>query len=660
MAEDWDCRGFHVESGQQMGDSSYQFGPFHVDPDRYQVSRDGQTIVLTPKLLDLLLYLLERPATLVSKEELLEALWPSANVTENALTQAVSELRQVLGDSATEPRYIKTVARRGYRFIGDVARRVDWQKIPASDPLHRTPPASAGLRTIVVQDFHNVVADADCAWLSAGVAETVTGDLRALGCFRVIDRWRVAEAARRTDGSLEQVADALHAQLAVVGGFQRSADRIRITARVVDVARGEAIADAKADGRIADIFDVQDQIVTAFARDLHLPRPQKASGRAAPRDTQQLEAYRAFTEGWVHLESFDIREIPLAKAAFERAVSLDHRYAAAYAGLANAEVASYEATRFETEPATHALDRAIAHARQAVAFDDRLAEGYGALALAFSSASKMPDALAAAQQAVALEPANWRHWFRLCRAAWGDAQLVAGRQTLSLFPEFALSYFRMATLHIARGQLTEAEALLRMGAAVQDQQLARGERLPGRGLHWLLGLTRLAQGDVADAVCEFDRELSPIDLHHLHGREFAVRSHVGRGLALFEQGAAEQAAAACRQALDLDPANPDSHVGLALAFEALGDTEGAEAEFTRAEDALPALNRTRPSEALILQGALHTSQGRHDEAIEALSTLLETAHPSSAWSVPVDPLLQPLRQHAGFRAILERIAALAY
>src|SRR5207253_1308487 len=86
----------------------------------YRVLEDGRPLDLTPKLLDLLLHLIEHAGTLVTKEALLEALWPDANVTDNALAQAISELRQALSDDAGDPRYIKTVARRGYRFVAAV------------------------------------------------------------------------------------------------------------------------------------------------------------------------------------------------------------------------------------------------------------------------------------------------------------------------------------------------------------------------------------------------------------------------------------------------------------------------------------------------------------------------------------------------------------
>src|SRR5262245_35686175 len=241
-----------------MADAFIRFGPFVVDRGGYRVLRDGAALDVTPKLLDLLLYLIDRPATLVTKEELLDALWPDANVTDNALAQAMSELRDALGDDPAEPTFIKTVARKGYRFIGTLEAAAPAASQPAPDDL----PA------IAVMDFTNVSNDADSAWLSAGIAETVTGDLRTLGPFRVVDRWIGKDAVSRTDGSVHRVAADVGARLAVVGSYQRAGDRLRITARVVDVAKGDALADAKVDGALGDVFSLQDQITGQLAHDL--------------------------------------------------------------------------------------------------------------------------------------------------------------------------------------------------------------------------------------------------------------------------------------------------------------------------------------------------------------------------------------------------------
>src|SRR5467141_4109828 len=150
-----------------MPDASYRFGPFVADRTGYRVLRDGDPLDLTPKLLDLLFHLLDHSAALVTKEALLASLWPDANVTDNALAQAVSELRQALGDDAGTPQFIKTVARRGYRFIAPVAP-VDSAFVErAQTPDAR--PANTIEQAIAVMDFSNVTGEPDSAWLSAGI-----------------------------------------------------------------------------------------------------------------------------------------------------------------------------------------------------------------------------------------------------------------------------------------------------------------------------------------------------------------------------------------------------------------------------------------------------------------------------------------------------------
>lgn len=277
------------------------------DRHAYRVVRDGETVAISPKHLDLLLHLLDHAGDLVTKEALLDAIWPDANVTDNALTQAVSELRQVLGDDPSNPQFIKTVARRGYRFIapidaGETVPAASVQQARAVSAAASTPasitsaqePASVA-RSIAVLDFVNVTGDPETAWLSAGIAETVTGDLRALGDFRILDRRRVLEATSTFGGSLQAVARETGANLIVVGSFQRSRSRIRITARMVDSAGGEALADAKVDGPIEKIFELQDQIVVEFAREMGMPVQQATGSRIGARETTSLDAYRAFT-----------------------------------------------------------------------------------------------------------------------------------------------------------------------------------------------------------------------------------------------------------------------------------------------------------------------------------------------------------------------------
>jgi DNA-binding winged helix-turn-helix (wHTH) protein/Tfp pilus assembly protein PilF len=625
-----------------------------VDRARYHVVQDETVVELTPQLLDLLLHLLDNAGALVTKEQLLDALWPGANVSDNAVAQAVSELRQTLGDDAGAPQFIKTVARRGYRFIAPVSRLE-----PVSDSAARAQPDVAsvvGGQTIAVLEFTNMTGETDSAWLSKGIAETVTGDLRALARFRVVDRARVSEAVRRTNGSLEAVSADLGATFIVVGSYQCSGERIRVTARIVDVGAGDTVADAKVDGLLSEIFELQDRVVEQFSKELGLGVATIARQHGS-RETPSLEAYRAFTEGWLHLEALDVREIPQAIAKFEHAIAVDPRYALAYTGLASAQLAAYEQTRAENVPAQALVKSAIEHARRAVLLDDTLAEAHATLAFVLVSDWATGEALLAARRAVALEPGNWRHFFRLGHAAWGDERLRAAENTLALYPDFAFGYFQTAMVHVARGHLREAETVLRQGAAVQDRQISRGDRYPALGLHWLLGLVRLAQDDVEEALREIDREEDLAKPHRLYGREYEASAFYVRGTCFLRLERIEHADECFRRALGLYPDHAQSHLGCMLAARAMGAQDVAQTAWNSANNILDTLRTTRPIEAAMVHGHLLTIDGRPADANAILCKALDDAPPGfAAWTLPVESLLLQATRTKDFKTALLRLS----
>ena len=468
--------------------ATYRFGPFVLDGSSYRLARDGEPIAISPKIIDLLLYLAARPSTLVSKDELFKALWPDVAVTDNALTQAISELRQALGDDPVKPTYVQTVARRGYRFIAPVEAIVPRPAFPAD----ARPEETAAVSTVAVLDFENVSGDSSLAWLASGIAETVSNDLRA-ATLRVIDRIQVVEAVGRIGRDLAALRAALAIDLAVVGSFQRSGDRLRITGRVVDATTGETRADAKADGALEQVFELQDRVVAQLSEALGTTQARSVQGRH--RETSSLEAYQAFTEGRVRLESLDSARVPGAIADFERAIALDARYAAAHVGLANARFWQYQMSRARNQPDGALLARSVDHVRRAIELDRDFAEAHATLAFLLVSAGRSADALAAARRAVSIDPGYWGHQFRLAHAAWGEERLRALAQAVELYPDFPFVHFEAAMVHIARGALDRAESVLREGAIVQDRQADLKQRYPAKGLHWLLGLVRLARGD---------------------------------------------------------------------------------------------------------------------------------------------------------------------
>lgn len=640
---------------------TYRFGPFVADRTAYRVSRGSIALDLTPKLLDLLFYLLDRPATLVTKESLLDDVWPDANVTDNALAQAISDLRDALGDSASSPTYILTVARRGYRFVAPV----ETGAMPASAAGAPTPAATTtatseiapSTKTIAVLDFENVTGDPEIAWLRAGIAETVTSDLGRLDGFHPVDRRRIVEAARRTDGSIGAMASQLGATHVVSGGFQRIGSQLRITARLVEVASGRALADAKVDGPLAEVFRLQDAIARAFAHELGVALP-LGGPHAGARETASLEAYRGYTEGWLKIEGLDTDLVPDAIADFSRAIARDPRYATAFAGLASAELVAYEMTRMAPMPDSTSLVSGIDHARHAIALDPTLAEAHATLAFLLVSAGDFAEARTAARAAVDLEPDSWRHQYRLGHALWGDARLRAFERALAIYPQFAFATFEMAMVHVARGHLGEADSLVRQGVVEQDRQLHAGDRFPSIGFHWLLGALESARGRHAYAIAEFNQELEAADRRKLYGPEFGAVALVARGQAELAAGHPADAITSFHAARQYVEDFPRAWLGEAVALAEMGNALGAEQARRHARQAHDRYERSgRLHDALLVAACAAAIEGNYPGALARLDQLLGISPPSHVgWTIPIEPFFRPLHGLPGFATVLARLA----
>jgi DNA-binding winged helix-turn-helix (wHTH) protein len=247
--------------------AAFRFGPFVLDPAAFRLSYAGGQTTLSPKAIDLLLMFVQEPARLFTKDEIFRVLWPDVAVTDNALTQVVSQLRRVLGERPGEARYLQTVARRGYRFVAPVQVVLE-----SRTPVLRRVPAVArrrhSARTVRVSEFTNVTGDRELAWLSSGIAESLTNGLRGIRELRVIDR--------SAPSSGWEVPDA---DLFVVGGFQRIGEQLRITARVVNAVTREAVAHAKADGALSEVFALQDAIAAELSAVLKGAETSGTTGR---------------------------------------------------------------------------------------------------------------------------------------------------------------------------------------------------------------------------------------------------------------------------------------------------------------------------------------------------------------------------------------------
>jgi DNA-binding winged helix-turn-helix (wHTH) protein/Flp pilus assembly protein TadD len=268
-----------------------------------------------------------------------------------------------------------------------------------------------------------------------------------------------------------------------------------------------------------------------------------------------LGPHRAFLEGRAALERLDRDAVARAREVFAAIVATTPGHPGAHIGLANALAMAYETTRVEAAPDAAALSGAVEHAREACRLEAQNGEAWATLAFVLSRAGGHADALAAARQAIALEPDNWRHHVRLGYAAWGEERLRAARRALQLLPGLALAHWLAATVYVARQDLADAERELEAGTAAQDRQRAGG-RFGAVGLHLLLGLVRLARGDEGGAVAELQREMQARSLSHLYGREAVANACCALAAIHARGGRQEETAAALRQALEIVPGYP--------------------------------------------------------------------------------------------------------
>jgi DNA-binding winged helix-turn-helix (wHTH) protein len=218
-----------------------------------------------------------------------------------------------------------------------------------------------------------------------------------------------------------------------------------------------------------------------------------------------LEPFLAWERGRAALESLSVAALPSAAEAFSRAVAGAPHYAAGYAGLANAHVFRFEATRVDNVPDVEALSAAIAAATRATELDPAMGEGWAALGHALAGAGQVERARAAVRQAIALEPRNWRHHYRLAACSWGEDRLRSVERAEALLPGFPWAQTLVAMVLIARQSFEFARQAAERGAAAQVAQYDRDFH-PATGLLWMRGLTALARGAQADALDDFRTE----------------------------------------------------------------------------------------------------------------------------------------------------------
>jgi DNA-binding winged helix-turn-helix (wHTH) protein/tetratricopeptide (TPR) repeat protein len=343
--------------------SAYSFGPFVLDPADRRLTRDGRRVAVPAKAWQILVMLVEARGRLVPHETFRAKLWPNVVVEDRTLTVHVSTLRKALGDGSPSE-FIETVPRAGYRVGVPVRVLSEGDLVPQTAAGRSIPePRTLGVRPFSTRDL----SESD-TYLGVGIADAVTTALGAVPGLTVSPVDAVDDLAS---------ARSLGVRHLVEGTVQRSNERLRISAQLIDVASGQTERSERFERSQADGVALQDAIATWVAASFpHASSIEPALRSYRPR---AAEAYFLQLEARAHLKPFT--RLPLIKALtlFEQALVLDPDYAMAHAGLASTYLLMASTALLRPLPVDEAMPMARRAAQRAITLDEGLAEAWAAL-----------------------------------------------------------------------------------------------------------------------------------------------------------------------------------------------------------------------------------------------------------------------------------------
>jgi TolB-like protein len=301
-----------------------------LDIDRRELRRGAQQIAVGPQVFDLLVYLVQNRERVVTKDDLLDAIWSGRFVSESNLTTRINAARQAIGDTGEEQRLIRTVPRKGFRFVGVVTCEAENVKdVPGSTATTPRPLPLPDKPSIAVLPFDNMSGDREQEYFADGmVEEIITALSRFRQLFVIARNSTFTYKGRAVD--VKQVGRELGVRYVLEGSVRRSDNRVRIAAQLIDATTATHLWADRFDSAIENIFDLQDRL-TATVVGAVAPQLQQAEiERAKRKPTESLDAYDLFFRGMANLYQWTLEGTNEALRLFHRAVELDPGFASAY------------------------------------------------------------------------------------------------------------------------------------------------------------------------------------------------------------------------------------------------------------------------------------------------------------------------------------------
>src|SRR5690348_8727791 len=294
---------------------SFMFGDCVLDPDRRELSRGSEVIATGPQVFDLLVYLVENRERVVSRDDLLKAVWDGRIVSESTLASHINAAHKAIGDSGQAQRLIRTVARKGFRFVGEVRETkpsgdaasgdaASMGRAPAApEEVTAEPPALPDRPSIAILPFANLSGDPAQDYFADGVVEDIISALSRIRWLFVIAR-NSSFTYKGQAVDVKQVGRELGVRYVLEGSVRKSGNRVRVTAQLIDATSGAHVWADRYDRDISDIFALQDEITAAVASVIEPALAQAEQQRVLRKPPESLDAWEAYQRGLWHFNKY--------------------------------------------------------------------------------------------------------------------------------------------------------------------------------------------------------------------------------------------------------------------------------------------------------------------------------------------------------------------
>jgi TolB-like protein len=410
----------------RRGDNvQFLFGDHTLDTDRRELRRGADPIAVEPQVFDLLVYLLDNRERVVSKDDLIAAVWSGRIVSDSTLTSRINAARKAVGDSGEEQKLIRTFARKGFRFVGEVRApaNVDEAARTTIAPDEVREPARPALPlpdrpAVAVLPFVNMSGDPEQEYFSDGISEDIITALSKIRWIFVIAR-NSSFIYKGKAVHLKQVAEELGVGYVVEGSVRKGGDRVRITAQLNDVATGSHIWAEHYDRDLADVFAVQDEITEAIVAAIEPQLYAAENFRAARKAPDSMDAWDLVMRAMSHYWRVTRQDNVVAQALLEKAIAIDPNYGRALGLLATSHTFSAHMGWEDMDTVVPIAERA---AQAAIRADSDDPWAHYALGCVHLFARRFDDSLAEFEWALRLNPN-----FSLAQGYYGLTLAYCGR-----------------------------------------------------------------------------------------------------------------------------------------------------------------------------------------------------------------------------------------